>query len=249
MFSMFAGSGWGIAVPAQLVDVDDAHAQRPGDLRHGGRPGLPPPAAEPSPAPPVLRLAGGADSEAARPLRTQPDGGVPKEVPMTSVMSSAPSTRAPSRRSGTAPVGAPLRPLLAPLLLAAVLVAAAAVLAPAGTSVVAPGGLGGQPAGAPGATRAAPAGAAPLTAAERARVRAYADGLRPDDPLVEVRPGVWAKHSNVAGVHLDGRTVYYDLLGHQSFGPWRRGQVGEADVVVVAREGAEPARLVMYALK
>ena len=78
---------------------------------------------------------------------------------------------------------------------------------------------------------------------------AYADGLRPDDPLVEVRPGVWAKQSNVAGVRLEGRTVYYDLLGHQSFGPWRRGQVGEADVVVVARAGAEPARVVVYALK
>ena len=170
---------------------------------------------------------------------------------MTSVMGSAPSTRAPSRRSGTAPVGSPLRPLLAPLLLAAVLVAATAVLAPAGASVVAPGGLGDRPAGAPGATRAtgAGAGAAPLTAAERARVLAYADGLRPDDPPVEVRPGVWAKRSNVAGVRLDGRTVYYDLLGHQSFGPWRRGQVGEADVVVVARKGAEPARLVVYALK
>jgi hypothetical protein len=150
---------------------------------------------------------------------------------------------------GTAPAGAPLRPLLAPLLLAAFLIAAAALLAPAGAAFVAPGVLGSRPAGAPEATRAAPAGAAPLTAAERARVRAYADGLRPDDPLVEVRPGVWAKRSDVEGVRLDGRTVYYDLLGHQSFGPWRRGQVGEADVVVVARAGAEPARMVVYALK
>ena len=83
---------------------------------------------------------------------------------MTSAMSSAPSPRAPARWSGTAPVGAPLRPLLAPLLLAAVLISAAALLAPAGAALLAPGGLGGRPTGAPEATRSAPAGAAAAAA-------------------------------------------------------------------------------------
>ena len=82
---------------------------------------------------------------------------------MTSVTGSAPSpriTRAPSRPAGTAPGGVPLRPLLAPLLLAAFLVSAAAFLAPAGASFVAPGAPGGRPPGSLEATRTTPAGAA-----------------------------------------------------------------------------------------
>jgi hypothetical protein len=162
---------------------------------------------------------------------------------MTSATGSALITRSPPRRPGVVTAGLSL------LVLAAFVVSAAMFLAPPGASLVAPGATGSRAAGGPVVTRTAPAGAAPLTAAERARVLAYADGLRPDDPLVEVRPGVWAKRSNVAGVPLDGRTVYYDLAGHQSFGPWRRGQVGEDDVVVLAREGPESARIVLYALK
>jgi hypothetical protein len=164
---------------------------------------------------------------------------------MTSAMGSALITRSPPRRPGAETAGLRL------LVLATIVVSVAVFLAPAGASLVAPGAPGSRAAGGPAVTRTAPAGgaAAPLTAAERARVLAYADGLRPDDPLVEVRPGVWAKQSNVAGVRLDGRTVYYDLLGHQSFGPWRRGQVGEADVVVLARAGPEPVRIVVYAPK
>jgi hypothetical protein len=96
-----------------------------------------------------------------------------------------------------------------------------------------------------------PAGAtlAPLTAEERARVLSYAGALQADDPLVEVRPGVQAKRSNVEGVSLDGRTVYYDVVGHQSFGPVARGRVREQDVVVLALAGEAPFQVVIYALK
>jgi hypothetical protein len=102
-----------------------------------------------------------------------------------------------------------------------------------------------------GGTGLAGAGAtwAPLTAEDRARVLGYAGALQPDDPLVEVRPGVQAKRSNVEGVRLDGRTVYYDVVGHQSFGPVARGRVREQDVVVLAREGEAPFQVVIYALK
>ena len=72
---------------------------------------------------------------------------------------------------------------------------------------------------------------------------------QPDDPLVEVRPGVRAKRSNVEGVRLDGRVVYYDVVGHQSFGPVARGRVREQDVIVLAREGEAPFEVVIYALK
>jgi hypothetical protein len=148
---------------------------------------------------------------------------------MASVTGSAFITRSPFPRTGTTTASLPLLLLL---VLAAILVPAVAFLVPAGRTREAP----------------APAAAAPLTAEERTRVLTYAAGLRPDDALVEVRPGVRAKRSNVEGVRLDGRTVYYDLTGHQSFGPWRRGQVREADLLVLARAGAEPVQIVVYAL-
>jgi hypothetical protein len=93
------------------------------------------------------------------------------------------------------------------------------------------------------------AGGPALSRDELDVVLSYADSLRPDDPLVEVRPGVSAKRSNVEGVRLGGRTVYYDLSAHQSFGPLRAGKATPADVVVLARQGQGDFELVVYALK
>ncbi|MBI3971597.1 MAG: hypothetical protein HY332_09945 [Chloroflexi bacterium] len=91
--------------------------------------------------------------------------------------------------------------------------------------------------------------AQPLTEAESRHVLSYVEGHRTDDPLVEVRPGVYAKRSNVQGVEVNGRTVYYDLAGHQSFGPWRSGKVKESEVEILARAGEPPFTVIMYALK
>ena len=94
------------------------------------------------------------------------------------------------------------------------------------------------------------AGAAPsLAAAELETVLAYVEGMHPDDQLVQVRSGVFAKRSNVSGVDLAGRTVYYDLLPHQSFGPLRAGKVTEAQVDVLARVPAGNALILVYTLK
>jgi hypothetical protein len=90
---------------------------------------------------------------------------------------------------------------------------------------------------------------APLTDVERSLVLSYVETLRPDDPLVEVRPGVQTKRSNVEGVHLEDRTVYYDIVGHQSFGPLASGRVGERDVDILSREGAPPFVVLVYARK
>jgi hypothetical protein len=140
-----------------------------------------------------------------------------------------------------------------PLVLLAVL--AVAFLASAGV-FLAPGIAGSFQRATPGPTTSGgvgpgPTGAtwAPLTAEERAHVLSYAGALQPDDLLVEVRPGVQAKRSNVEGVRLDGRTVYYEVVGHQSFGPVGRGRVREQDAVVLARDGEAPFQVVIYALK
>ncbi len=89
----------------------------------------------------------------------------------------------------------------------------------------------------------------PLTREEQARVLGYAGAFQTDDALVEVRPGVQAKRSNVEGVRLGGRTVYYDILGHQSYGPLGRGHVGEDGVVLLERSASGPFRVVIYTLR
>jgi hypothetical protein len=60
---------------------------------------------------------------------------------------------------------------------------------------------------------------------------------------------VQAKRSNVEGVRLGGRTVYYDILGHQSYGPLGRGHVGEDGVVLLERSASGPFRVVIYTLR
>jgi hypothetical protein len=80
-------------------------------------------------------------------------------------------------------------------------------------------------------------------------VLSYVSDLRADDSLVQVRPGVFAKRSNVAGVTIDGRTLYYDVVPHQSFGPLRRGHFSESDVVILARQPATGGLILIYARK
>ena len=85
---------------------------------------------------------------------------------------------------------------------------------------------------------------ATLSAAELDHVLSYARAMQPDDTLVQVRPGVFAKASNVQGVTLNGVTYYYDIASHQSFGPLRSGAVTESQINVIARE-AQPNFLVL----
>jgi hypothetical protein len=146
------------------------------------------------------------------------------------------------------------------VLAAAFLVSAGAVLAPslsgaaaAGRRLLAREAVPGPERASPAPSGAAPAGGAPgslaLSREDLAVVLSYVDSLRPDDGVVEARPGVSAKRSNVEGVRLGGRTVHYDLVGHQSFGPLRAGKVTQADVVVLAREGQGDFKVVIYALE
>lgn len=88
-----------------------------------------------------------------------------------------------------------------------------------------------------------------LTDTERTTLLSYVETLRPDDALIEVRSGVQAKRSNVHGIRLQDRTVYYDIAGHQSFGPLATGKVRESQVQILWRLDDGPFRVLFYSLK
>ena len=80
-------------------------------------------------------------------------------------------------------------------------------------------------------------------------ILSYARAMQPDDALVQVRPGVFAKFSNVHGVTLNGTTYYYDIASHQSFGPLRSGTLAESQVNLIARESQPNFLLLIYTRK
>jgi hypothetical protein len=102
---------------------------------------------------------------------------------------------------------------------------------------------------APAAPAAATSPATPLPAAELETVLSYARAMQTDDVLVQVRPGVFAKRSNVQGVSVGGKTVYYDILPHQSYGPLRSGKVSESQVNVLARDAQGGFMVLVYTMK
>jgi hypothetical protein len=123
------------------------------------------------------------------------------------------------------------------LFAAAALLAAAALVGTPVLPGVASGGLTG-PAAALRSELMAPA--------EIDAILAYVDGMQPGDELVLVRPGVFAKRSNVEGIRLGGRTMYYDVYPHQSSGPLRTGRWSDADVSVLARIPANGTLVLIY---
>lgn len=68
------------------------------------------------------------------------------------------------------------------------------------------------------------------------------------DPLVEVRPGLSARASNLRGFQLDGETYYYYVEGTANFDPLSRGAVSQSDVEVLARDTSGPLTVVIYRL-
>ena len=80
-------------------------------------------------------------------------------------------------------------------------------------------------------------------------VLSYAQDVRPDDALIQVRLGVFAKRSNVQGLPLHGRTVYYDVLPHQSYGPLRAGTLAVSDALILARHTTGNSTVLIYTRK
>lgn len=85
-----------------------------------------------------------------------------------------------------------------------------------------------------------------LSPSDVEHVLAYARSMQPDDSLIQVRPGVFAKRSNVEGVDVGGIRVYYDIASHQSFGPLRSGTLKESDVDVIGREAQNGFLILVY---
>ncbi|HXI18737.1 MAG TPA: hypothetical protein VNM48_20420 [Chloroflexota bacterium] len=88
-----------------------------------------------------------------------------------------------------------------------------------------------------------------LAPADIERVLSYARAMQPDDALIQARPGVFAKQSNVQGVTVNGATVYYDIVSHQSYGPLRSGQLTESQVKILARDAQSGSMILIYAKK
>lgn len=108
----------------------------------------------------------------------------------------------------------------------------------------------GAPTTAPTSSSTAPASAATALNADDVRaVILFADTMQPDDPLVQVRGGVFAKRSNVLGVERNGYRIFYDLSPHQSFGPLRSGKVSERDINILAQQSTGHGTITIYTLR
>jgi hypothetical protein len=69
-----------------------------------------------------------------------------------------------------------------------------------------------------------------------------------DDPLIEVRPGLSARASNLRGFQLSGETYYYYIEGTSNFDPLSRGAVARSAIEVLVRDSSGPQTVVIYRL-
>lgn len=69
-----------------------------------------------------------------------------------------------------------------------------------------------------------------------------------NDPLIEVRPGVSVRESNVRGFNLNGTVYYYYVEGNQNFDPLSRGDVATDKIEILLRDESGPLPLVIYTI-
>jgi len=104
-----------------------------------------------------------------------------------------------------------------------------------------------------GATRqvaAAPPAEPPITVDEVvATVLSYVENERPDDLLIQVDDGVWAKRSNYFGIAVGGTVYYYAVFPHASFDPLSRGAVSMDQVRIIRTVGAPGFRIIIYVIR
>lgn len=90
---------------------------------------------------------------------------------------------------------------------------------------------------------AAPHDLTPVQDAIRARI-----GGDIADPLIEIRPGLSARASNLRGFSLGDATYYYYVEGAANFDPFSRGSVSPSEIEVLLRDSSGPATVVIYRL-
>lgn len=95
----------------------------------------------------------------------------------------------------------------------------------------------------PATPLAAPHDLTPVQEAIRDRV-----GGSVADPLIEIRPGLAARASNLRGFQLDGATYYYYIEGATNFDPYSRGAVSTHEIEVLLRDNSGPATVIIYKL-
>lgn len=70
-----------------------------------------------------------------------------------------------------------------------------------------------------------------------------------NDPLIDVRPGVSARASNLRGLSMDGSVYYYYVEGRANFDPLSRGAVASDAVEIMLRDTSGPSSIVIYRLR
>ncbi|MEI7644341.1 MAG: hypothetical protein WCJ55_08680 [Chloroflexales bacterium] len=70
-----------------------------------------------------------------------------------------------------------------------------------------------------------------------------------NDPLIDVRPGVSARASNLRGLRMGGSVYYYFVEGHANFDPLSRGAITYDSVEVMLRDSSGPNLVVIYRLR
>jgi hypothetical protein len=70
-----------------------------------------------------------------------------------------------------------------------------------------------------------------------------------NDPLIDVRPGVSARASNLRGLSMGGSTYYYYVEGHANFDPLSRGAITRDSVEIMLRDNNGPSSIVIYRLR
>lgn len=90
---------------------------------------------------------------------------------------------------------------------------------------------------------AAPHDLTPVQEAIRARINGAVE-----DPLIELRPGLSARASNLRGFQLNGTIYYYYVEGSSNYDPYSRGAVSPDKIEVLLHDSSGPATVVIYRL-
>jgi hypothetical protein len=70
-----------------------------------------------------------------------------------------------------------------------------------------------------------------------------------DDPLIDVKPGVSVRASNLRGLSMGGSTYYYYVEGHTNFDPLSRGVIKSDSVEIMLRDNSGPSSIVIYRVR
>lgn len=80
-------------------------------------------------------------------------------------------------------------------------------------------------------------------------IKSYAHQQLEHDLLIEYKPNLWVKNSNVNGIHIDNTTYYYSLYPHMSYDPLTRGDISTDDIDLLYEEQHHAYSIFIYTIK